>query len=113
MTVPITPPQNVATGVPLVQLAGGGDSPYTRTPLGYEQLSIDTVTYLNVPDDALIAVINVEAQAVRWTDDASWLDADTGMLVQAGVTFDYTGNLPSIAFTDVVSGAILNVSYYR
>lgn len=112
MTTPHTPPQNAATGVPLVQLSGGGDSAYTLTPLGYQQFLLDGVAFPAAPTGATLVVVNTEAQAIRWNDDGSFLDADTGMLVQPGVTFDYTGDLANLAFVNVVSGAIVNLSYY-
>lgn len=112
MTTPHTPPQNAATGVPLVQLSGGGDSTYVLTPVGYQQLLLDGVSFPVPPTGATLVVVNTEAQAIRWSDDGSFIDAYTGMLVQPGVIFDYTGDLANLAFVDVVSGAIVNLSYY-
>ena len=87
----------------------GGD----LTPRGYEQLTgIAAATSLTVPLDAKIAIIDVEAVAVRWRDDGTDPTAAIGMNLAQLDTFIYTGDLNAIKFIEVAVGAILNVSYY-
>lgn len=90
----------------------------TSACLGYQQLtSIASSTGLTDPSDALrgiptMAVIQAEAQAVRWRDDGVDPTASVGMVLAAGASMNYDGNLNAIRFIQVTAGAILNVSYY-
>ena len=80
---------------------------------GYQQLtSISATTALTVPGGSTVAMIQAEAQAVRWRDDGTNPTASVGMNLAAGQTMWYTGPLASIKFIQVTSGAIVNVSYY-
>jgi hypothetical protein len=82
-------------------------------PLGYQQLSPSAVTKLTVPDGANFAVIVPETQGVRWRDDGTDPDANTGMLLTAGTQLEYSGDLSAIRFIQAAASAKLNVSYYR
>ena len=83
-------------------------------PLGYVQLtSINSATGLSPPSDATIAEIIVEAQGIRYRDDGTAPTASVGMPVAAGNSFQYAGDLQQVQFIAQISGAILNVSYYK
>lgn len=90
----------------------------TSACLGYQQLtSIASATSLTDPIDPLkgvptMAVIQAEAQAVRWRDDGVDPTASVGMVLAAGSSMNYDGNLNAIRFIQVTAGAILNVAYY-
>lgn len=84
-------------------------------PLGYQQYtSLSSATNLTgYPDGATIAEIIVEAQGIRYRDDGTAPTASIGMPVVAGNAFQYSGDLSAIQFIAQVSGAIINVSYYK
>lgn len=84
-------------------------------PLGYQQItSLSAATALTVPAGANLAVIKCEAQAVRWRDDGVDPSATVGMpMAVADAPFSYSGALVSIKFFEQVSGAKLDVAYYR
>lgn len=60
------------------------------------------------------ALIQAEAQDVRWTDDP---DVDPtgaiGMLLKVNTTLEYSGDLSKIRFCQAAATAILNISYYN
>ena len=89
--------------------------------LGYQQItSLSSAANLTVPaqdklgnkQQATIALITPEAQAVRWRDDGVAPTASVGMPLAVGVTLQYDGDLTNIKFIEQVSGAKLNISYY-
>jgi hypothetical protein len=59
------------------------------------------------------ALIQAEAQGIRWTDDPDH-DPTTalGMVIAAGDTLVYEGDLSKIRLFDDTAGAIANISYY-
>jgi hypothetical protein len=74
-------------------------------------------TALTVPKRARSALLKTEAQAVRWKDDtlvagATAVSASSGMIIDVGDEFFYSGKLSQLRFFEMVAGAILNVSYY-
>jgi hypothetical protein len=87
-------------------------------PLGYQQLTaLDTPTALTVPKRARSALFKAEAQALRWKDDtlvagATAVSASSGMVLDVGDEFFYSGKLSQMRWIEVVDAAILNVSYY-
>lgn len=82
--------------------------------MGYQQItSVSSATGLTPPNGALKAMIVAEGAAVRWRDDGVDPTATTGMPLANGAFFGYDGDLRRIKFIDQVSGAKLNVSYYR
>ena len=83
-------------------------------PVGYQQItSVSASTALTIPAGANVALIQAEAQAVRWRDDGTAPTASVGMSLAADETLPYTGNLSAIRFIEQTAGAKLNVSYYR
>lgn len=83
-------------------------------PLGYQQItSIAAATALTVPAGASIALIQAEAQAVRWRDDGTNPTAAVGYPLAAGSELVYSGaGLSRLRFIEQVGGGILNVVYY-
>jgi hypothetical protein len=82
-------------------------------PLGFQQItSLSAATALTVPAGATIAVIQTEAQAVRWRDDGTDPTATVGLPLSVGTQLEYSGNLAALKFIEQASGAKLNVSYY-
>lgn len=87
-------------------------------PLGYCQLtSIDTSTLLSsctgFPTDATRAVFVPEAQAIRYRDDGTAPTTTVGQPVAVGVSIEYTGALSKVRVIAQVSGAKLNVLFYK
>lgn len=90
--------------------------------LGYQQItSLSGSTALTVPTrdpntganvKANFALITAEAQNIRWRDDGVAPTGSVGMLLTAGDTLQYDGDLSRIRFIEQVGGGILNVSYY-
>ena len=68
-----------------------------------------------IPAGTQYAVVRCEAQAVRWTDDgATTPTATVGMpMLVADQPMVFTSNLGALLFIAQVSGAILNVSFYK
>jgi hypothetical protein len=82
-------------------------------PLGFEQItSLAAAAALTVPAGAVSALIQPDTQAVTWRDDGTAPTAAIGIVIAAGETFEYAGDLSAIRFIEIVAGANLNVSYY-
>lgn len=82
--------------------------------LGYQQVTgISAATALTVPVGATMAVIQTEAQNVRWRDDGTSPTATVGMVLTTSDELIYDANgLAALKFIEVAVGAKLNVSYY-
>jgi hypothetical protein len=89
--------------------------------MGYQQLgTLSSATGLTVPvrtpdgmsAKANFALIVAETQNVRWRDDGVDPTASVGMLLVAGIPFQYDGDLSKIKFIETTASAKLNVSYY-
>ncbi len=65
-----------------------------------------------MPVGATYAIIQAEAQAVRWRDDGGTPTASVGMTIPAGGELRYDGNLRGILFIEAAASAKLNVSFY-
>lgn len=89
-------------------------NPFGSQPRGFEQLTdLSASAALTPPaNGASVAVLNAEAQNVRWRDDGEDPTATVGMLLVAGTEFTYQGDLSAIRFIETTAGAQLNVSYY-
>jgi hypothetical protein len=83
-------------------------------PKGYQQLTLttNTATGLTVPSPARFASIVVETQDVRFRDDGTDPTASVGMIIEAGGSLWYNGNINAIKFIEVASGAVVNICYY-
>lgn len=60
------------------------------------------------------ALIQAETQAIRWTDDPD-VDpaaATNGMIIAAGQTLEYDGDLSKIRFIQAAATAVMHVSFY-
>lgn len=87
-------------------------------PLKFEQFDDVTTTVLglNPPVDAAYAYINVQGGDMRWRDDGTDPDADTGHLMKADDDKWYTADLLKFRFIEATgSPGVLDVSvtYYR
>lgn len=89
--------------------------------LGYQQItSLSSAQTLTVPardvlgnkQQATIALITPETQAVRWRDDGTAPTATVGMPLAVGVTLQYDGDLTKIQFIEQTASAKINISYY-
>ena len=93
----------------------------TRKPVGYAQTAdLSTAVNLSPPANARTAIIQAIGNDVSWRDDgtaAANTAAGTagGMLLAAGDSFYYTGDLEAISLIEAVaaSTAYVNVSYYK
>jgi hypothetical protein len=79
----------------------------------YQQTTVNTATALTVPDEAVLAIIVCETQAVRYRDDGTNPTATVGMPLPIGMQFIYNGNLSALKFIGQAAGAVINVSYYK
>lgn len=90
----------------------------TSACFGYQQItSLAAATNLTVPSVPLdgvatYAIIQAEAQAVRWRDDGVDPTATVGMVIPAGGELRYDGDLKAIRFIESAASAKLNISYY-
>jgi hypothetical protein len=82
--------------------------------VGYQQITgMTTSTSLVVPQSSTFAIIQAEAQNVRWRPDAIAPTATVGMILFAGDDMIYTSDLQKFRVIEMVSGAKLNVSYFK
>jgi hypothetical protein len=89
--------------------------------MGYQPITdLSSAVGLTVPvrtpdgmsTKANFALIVAETQNVRWRDDGTDPTASVGMLLVAGVPFQYDGDLSRIKFIETTASAKLNISYY-
>lgn len=86
------------------------------TPLGYQQLvtaQLIASASLTIPANATFALISVEGQTVRWRDDGVAPTTAIGNPLAATQSLQYNGNLAQFQIIETVSGATVNVNYYR
>lgn len=69
----------------------------------------------NIPDGAELAIIQPIGGAIRFRDDGPIPTVITGMVINAGDTIQYSGDLVNFAFIQDGSGPVteVNVLYYR
>lgn len=93
-----------------------GTFPVGIKPLGYQQLTVaDSSVGLTVPAGAQRAVLDVEAQPLRWRDDGTDPTATVGTLRAAGDVITLYGPESIEQFRAIRSGetsAKLNIAYY-
>ena len=90
----------------------------TTNCLGYQQItSLSSSTGLTVPTlngiKPTFALLQCEAQSVRWRDDGTAPTATVGMILNVGdPPYPYDGDLSAIRFIESTASGKLNVSYY-
>ena len=95
-------------------------------PCGYAQYTgLAGVTNLDDPPTSgkkisqcegapIRAIIQAEVQALRWNDDEDVAPTATvGMLIPAGTTLEYDGDLRYFQMIPAQAGAVVNISYYN
>src|ERR1700730_5958650 len=88
--------------------------PYIPVAGSQQITGMTTSTALTVPATATAALIQCEGNNVRYWDDGTVPTATVGMLLAVGGNpLLYAGNLATIRFIQVATGAILNVAYYK
>lgn len=82
--------------------------------LGYEQITgLSTVKTLTVPAGATLALLQAEAQNIRWRNDGTDPTAGIGMILVAGqAPTEYKGDLSLLEFIEATASAKLNVAYF-
>lgn len=81
----------------------------------FQQITaLSSATALTVPSGAKVALIQAESQSVRWRPDGSTTapTASVGMVLAAGETLPFTGDLSTIRFIETAASAKLNVAYF-
>jgi len=82
------------------------------TPQGYHQITdLSSAVGLNAKNGRF-ALIQAVGQNVRWRDDGAAPTAAVGMILHAGETFPYYGDIKAIRFIETAASAELNVSVY-
>lgn len=82
---------------------------------GFQQItSLSSAANLTMPTNAdpTYALIQAETKDVRWRDDGTSPTASVGMVLAAGASLRYDGDLRKIKFIETAASAKLNVSYY-
>ncbi len=84
------------------------------TPKGVQQYTSTGTAFAlsSIPAGARIALIQAEAQTIRWRDDGTAPTPTVGMNLPVGPTLEYDGDLTAIRFIAATAGAILNVAFY-
>jgi hypothetical protein len=83
-----------------------------RVVVGYEQITDVSAAVALKPKDAFFAVIQAETKNIRWRDDGVDPTATVGMLLKAGDTMEYDGDLNALRLIETEASAALNVAYY-
>jgi hypothetical protein len=87
--------------------------PGQQIPLGYQQITATGSAFgLTPPSGAVFALIQAEAQNIRWRDDGTNPTTTVGMILPSSSELQYNGNLTAIKFIAATAGAIANISYY-
>lgn len=88
-------------------------APANMNPKGYRQIAAPNNTTLTVPVGSSVALLQAVTQDIRWCDDGSIPTTTFGMVLVAGANpYPYVGDLAALRFTEAVTGAQLNVSFY-
>jgi len=83
-------------------------------PISFQQITTVSASIgLTVPDKTVLAVIQPEAQNVRYRDDGVAPTAAIGMKLIANDFLFYTGDMAAIRFIEEAASAKLNITYYR
>jgi hypothetical protein len=65
-----------------------------------------------IPDGAVKALIQPEAQDIRWTDDGTNPTTVIGNLLKVNTVLEYEGDLARFKFIETAASAKVNVNYY-
>ena len=85
----------------------------TYTPLGYEAIAPTSATAMDVPNGAKYALIGIETQAVRMTDDGTTPTLTVGTVLPKDLApFWYAGELSKVQFFNDTAGGLVKVLYY-
>lgn len=83
---------------------------------GYQQFAagtVDSAVGLTVPAGTSMAILQCEAQAIRWRDDGTNPTAAIGQPLAVGVELRYeSSSISALRVISQVAGAVLNVTYY-
>lgn len=88
-------------------------------PRGFQQIvgpgSAQGFTLPSTRGDIEIALVQATHQDCRWTDDPLTLPTTTGvgMLLQAGDSIVYAGDLTRFRIIQTASTAVVNIAYYE
>ena len=82
-----------------------------RKALGYEQVTALSAAVHLASRGAALALIQAETKDVRWRDDGVAPTATVGMLLAAGASFVYDGDLDAVQFIETAASAKLNINY--
>lgn len=87
----------------------------TVAPSGGTGLTLTLTWADNVaPEGVSGAVIQAEAQAIRWRDDGGTPTASVGQVIAAGDSITYEGvGLSAMRLIEAASGGIANITFYR
>jgi hypothetical protein len=81
---------------------------------GYQQVTaLSSAAALTVPAGTLLAVLQAEGADVRYRDDDTNPTSSVGMIIAAGTSVVYNGQLSRLRFIESGGTAKLNVSYYK
>ena len=83
------------------------------TPMGYSQItSLSSAVGLNAKNGRW-ALIQAVGQNVRWRDDGTDPTASVGMILYAGQTLPYYGDIKKIRLIETAASAEVNVVVYN
>lgn len=96
-------------------VGGQATVPGYNQPISYEQVTVLTAAkgLQVIPKGVKFAMIQPEAQNVRWRDDGTDPTTAIGMILVANDVLIYSGDMTKIKFIEVTATAKINVTYYR
>lgn len=97
------------------QDATGSTKAPVYTPLGYRQVTATSTVFTlpTPPAGTRRAVVQAEAQAIRWRDDGTDPTAAIGMTISVGGELRYDGaTMTALRMIAATAGAIANIAYY-
>lgn len=83
--------------------------------LGYTQIAVgSSASGLTPPAGTSLALIKVEAAAVRWRDDGTAPTTTVGFpMADTDPVFEYSGSISAIKFIAQSGSPVLNVAFYK
>lgn len=83
-------------------------------PKGYAQITTLTAAagLGTIPDFAKLVLIQPETKDVRWRDDGTDPTSTVGMVLAAGETLEYTGDMSAIKLIETAASAKVNLTFY-